>query len=421
MRPLRPALALGCLAAVALTAACGSGGPEVRVARADPAPVRAADPRTAARADTAFGLDLLAAWCAQDPAANLVLSPSSIAGGLGMAYLGARGATAKAMAAGLHLPDGDPLPALHARAQALATLNGEKTTVRTTDQVWSDLALPPDGGYLSRVATGYGAVLKRLDIQGDPDGARRAVNEAIETSTAGQIPDLLPQGSVTRDTGWLLTDAVYLKARWADEFKRSHTSPARFTTAAGQAVRTPTMSREASFGYAHVQGWTAVDLPYAGGRLSMTALMPDPAATPGSAATSGCPRLDASTLGRVTGALRPARVDLALPKVRLRSRQNLRPLLSGLGMGVMFSGGADFTGISPKAARVAFVQHAATLLVDEKGTEAAAATATGVQAGAAPPRAALEVAFDRPHLLLVRDTRTGEPLFLARVADPSRT
>jgi hypothetical protein len=30
-----------------------------------------------------------------------------------------------------------------------------------------------------------------------------------------------------------------------------------------------------------------------------------------------------------------------------------------------------------------------------------------------------QIVFDRPYLLLVTDAATGEPLFLARVADPA--
>ena len=58
-----------------------------------------ADPRPYGVADATFGLNTLGAWCRADPRANLVLSPSSLASGLGMAYLGARGDTAQAMAA----------------------------------------------------------------------------------------------------------------------------------------------------------------------------------------------------------------------------------------------------------------------------------------------------------------------------------
>ena len=62
------------------------------------------DPRPYGAADTAFGLNVLNAWWRTDPQANQVLSPSSLASGLGMAYLGARGGTARAMADVLHLP-----------------------------------------------------------------------------------------------------------------------------------------------------------------------------------------------------------------------------------------------------------------------------------------------------------------------------
>ncbi|MGI5163431.1 serpin family protein [Spirillospora sp. CA-253888] len=381
--------------------------------RGSAARVAPADPRPFARADTAFGLGLMNAWCKKDPRANVVLSPSSVASGLGMVHLGARGATAEAMARTLALPAGDPLPGLHARDRAMKGINGGDVALHVTDQVWSDERNPPSKDYLDRVATAYGAGLNMLDIQGDPDGARRTVNEAVEKSTKGRISDLLPEGSVTKRLGWILTDAVYLKARWETEFKRSDTGRTPFTTADARTVQAATMNRTGRYGLARVPGWTAVDMPYRGGRLSMTALLPDKA--------TACPRVDAAALGRLTGALRLALLDLTVPKVELRSRADLKPLLTGLGMGVAFSGGADLTGISPKAAQLAFVRHAASLVMDEKGTEAAAATGAGVGATAAPPAPSAKVVFDRPYLLLVRDTRTGEPLFLATVADPTRS
>ena len=93
--------------------------------------------------------------------------------------------------------------------------------------------------------------------------------------------------------------------------------------------------------------------------------------------------------------------------------------LKKLGMAPAFSDSADFTGLSPMAGQIGFVQQAATLKVGEKGTVAAAAAAVGI---AAPAGRAVtrEVDFNRPYLLLVTDTRTGEPLFLAKVANPAQ-
>jgi serine protease inhibitor len=115
-------MAFPILAGLILAAGCGSAAapgrpPATRLLRGVAADEPSADPRPYGAADTAFGLDLLGAWCGQDPDANIVFSPESLASGLGMAYLGARGSTARAMASVLHLPaTGQALVAgLHAR------------------------------------------------------------------------------------------------------------------------------------------------------------------------------------------------------------------------------------------------------------------------------------------------------------------
>src|SRR4051794_25914909 len=94
-------------------------------------------------------------------------------------------------------------------------------------------------------------------------------------------------------------------------------------------------------------------------------------------------------------------------------------LLSTLGMDQAFRDGADFTGLSAAATMISSVQHAATLHVDEKGTEASAATSVPEATSAIQVRK--KVVFDKPYVLLIRDDRTGQPLFVARVADPAVT
>src|SRR5215472_4098549 len=132
------------------------------------------DPRPYGTADMALGLDVLGAYCRADPRANLVLSPSSLASGLGMAYLGARGDTARAMADVLHLPaaGGQALEAgLQARSAALRGLDGPGVTVDTSDQVWTDPSLITLRSYLNAVATGYDAGVAQVPLLTHPDQA----------------------------------------------------------------------------------------------------------------------------------------------------------------------------------------------------------------------------------------------------------
>ena len=434
--------AFACVTATALLAAgCGSAGrpgPKASlpvVSRGVTIQEPAADPRPYGAADTAFGLAVLGAWCHSDPQSNVVFSPASLATGLGMAYLGARGVTAHAMASVLHLPVGGGPSlevGLQARSAALRGLDSPGVTLADSDQVWADPSLLTLRSYLNAVATGYGAGVARVPLLKQPEQARGEINSAIAAATRGLIPHLLHLGSLD-GVSWVLTDALYLHAAWATPFDPHQTSPGPFTTASGRMVSAKFM-KGGEFRVAKAAGWTAVQIPYRGGKLAMEALLPDSGA-------AGCPALSAATLGAIsagaaaggdarsaaggtgstsgagTGANSSGMTSVALPKVSLSSSLRMNGLLSGLGMGVAFGSSADFTGLSPQACCIAFVQHAATLRVGEKGTVASAATAVGVLPSVARVPVA-EIDFDRPYLLVVTDTGTGEPLFMARVANP---
>src|SRR6185503_12078498 len=243
IRPMRMRNELRAVAGAAvmalLIAGCGSN-PAPRPVIAHGVAVREplVDPRPYGTADAAFGLDVLGAVCRSDPRANLVLSPSSLASGLGMAYLGARRGTARAMAGVLHLPaaGGQALAAgLQARSAALRRLGGPGVTLNASDQVWADPALRTERTYLNAVATGYDAGLAKAPLLSDPEKARQEINAAIGTATKGHIPDLLKPGSL-QNIGWVLTDALYMNAPWATPFDPNDTVPDSFLTAAGQRV-----------------------------------------------------------------------------------------------------------------------------------------------------------------------------------------
>jgi serine protease inhibitor len=372
------------------------------------ADVTAPDVTAFGRAGTAFGLDLLSRL--NDPARNTVLSPTSLESGLGMAYLGAAGPTAAGLAAALRLPAGGPAldAGLRQRTLALRGLTGTGVTYAASDLVWADTGEPTSPAYLDRVATGYDAGVRRLDIEAQPERARGTINAWVGAQTRGHIPALLPPGSLDASTGWVLTDAVYLRADWATPFQARDTGPGPFRTATGGTGTASYLHRGGTFGYAHSAGWTAVALPYAGNRLELLALVPDTAGTP----------LRTTALDTVAAALAPTPLRLGLPRVDLATAETLNDQLGAMGMADAFRPGvADFSGLSPRADHLSFVRHAATMAVGERGTEASAATGTGIEVISAP--AGQQVTFDHPYLMLVRDRTTGETLFIAGVNDPS--
>jgi serine protease inhibitor len=384
----------------------------------------AADPRPLGTADTAFGLGVMRAWCAQYPKQNLVFSPATLASALGLAYLGAHGATARAMARALDLPatgaETHALAAqLQARSKALGALDGPGVTLAAVNQVWADPSYTTLRGYLNAAATGYDAGLDKAPFSSDPAKAAAEINQAISAATRGHISKLVTPAAVA-DIGWLLTSALYMNAKWATPFDPSNTAKGSFTPAGARPVSARFMNGD-GYPYATASGWTAVSLPYQGGKLSMTALLPP-------SGSGSCALPTTTALHSMTGDLAASAsgssantATISLPKVNLAITGGtgiMNSELKKLGMGLAFSAAADFSGLSPQAVSIGFVQQAATLQVAEKGTIGAAAAAVGISASA-ERIAPHVVTFNRPYLMLVTDSATGEPLFLAKVANPA--
>lgn len=417
----RPLVGLA-VAAVTATLAVGCGSRPGPALLASPGQVRGAaavepavSPRLYASGDLRFGLSLLHLLCMRQPDQNIVLSPASLATGLGLAYLGARGATARAIATVLHLPAASGaalLAGLQARERALRGLDGPGVTLAETDQVWSDPTLIPLRSYLNAAATGYGAGLRRVQLLTDPGAAAAQINAAIAATTRGLIRNLV-SAPMLAGAGWVLTDALYLKASWATPFTAGEEAPGPFRTAAGPTVRAQYLTG-GPFAAATMDGWTAVSLPYRGGRLAMDALLP-----PAGQGSGGCPDAPATLVSSLSASVdgSAAGTAVSLPEVDLSTQADLSSALGRLGMSIAFSPAADFTGLSPQAQSIGTVAHAATLRVDAQGTVASAATAVTVMPMALRMITS-QVTFDRPYLLLVTDTQTSEPLFLAWVADP---
>ena len=261
-----------------------------------------------------------------------MFSPSTLASALGMAYLGAGGTTARAMAGTLHFPStGLALKAgLRARNSALAGLDGPGVTVAASNMLWADPTLITHASYLNALETSYTAGVERIPLLSNADLAAQQIDAAIADATRGHIRRLI-EPSMLRQIGWVLTSALYLDAAWATPFDANQTGQQEFSTAADGPVIANYMNG-GGFRYGTADGWTGVSLPYRGGKLSMVALLPP-------ASASGCAVPDAATVARI-GAGTGGTAAVSVPKVNLSTTGSMNDLLTSLGMGVAFGLGA---------------------------------------------------------------------------------
>jgi len=377
-------------------------------------------PAAAVAAD-AFGLDLYRRLAPDDQ--DLVFSPASIAAALQLALLGARGSTAEQLAAALHLDQTDPAGGAEAGLRLLSEViqragANAGATLRAPNTLWVQTGLPLEPGYTRQVQDVAAAAVEEADFSGAPQQARAAINELIARQTAGKITNLLGRDAVTAATRLVLANAVYLKARWAFPFTATANRDAPFHPGDGaEPITGAMMHRAASLPYVRGDGYQAVLLPYEDLPLAMAIVLPDgPLA--GLASQLGG---DRSGLGPLLAGADRQRVAVALPKFRQRTSAQLIPVLRQLGVQDAFTGAADFTGITA-AERLVIdaVVHQAYIDVDEQGTEAAAATATGMRAMALRREPEpIPFTVDRPFLFAITDTATGLPLFLGQVTRPT--
>lgn len=421
---------------VSLAGACSSSAPAERHGSAqilrsdlphDTHPgVSDADYHTLIDGNTRFAFDLYARLATQNKG-NLVFSPLSTSVALAMAYAGARGETAKQMAAALHfqLPQEQLHPAFDRLALELASLNvapddgmfggNRSITLELANELWVQRGLDIVPGYLDTLASDYGAGVGILDFSGDPDGARTKINDWVSQQTHDRITDLLAPGTVGPDTQLVLTDALYLKASWEDRFEQSKTAPAVFHTLADGDVSVPTMHRTAPIAYAEGDGYQVVDLPYYENALSMRIVLP---AAGRFAEIRG--NLSLAWLQSVDQARSYPTVAVSLPKFKFSWGAALfKQPLEDLGMTDAFGGAADFTGMVTGRLSLSNVMHKAYVSVDESGTEAAAATAVAtLGADASAPAQIIDFNVDRPFIFLIRDT-DGTLLFVGQVTNPA--
>ncbi len=388
----------------------------------EPTPEQLRAMQKVAGGNNAFAFDLYAHLAKKD--GNLFFSPYSIESALAMTYAGARGRTAEQMEDVLRLPwSQDKLHPAFADLTKLFNRPPEDRKGKPVYQLtvanalWGQKGFPFRKEYIALVKKHYGAGLSTLDFVRKPAKSCSTINKWVEKQTKDKIKDLIPRGAIHKLTRLILTNAVYFKSGWVEEFDEKNTKDRPFTTAAGKKVTVPLMHQEHRFMYAETDELQVVLLPYDSHELSMVVLLPRKA--------DGLPAvmedLDADAMNKLTSGVRNELVQLYLPKFKFTAQFRLGETLQKMGMTDAFGPKADFGGMTTaEKLAISEVIHKAFVAVDEKGTEAAAATAVMMVGTAMPPQPPKPKVFraDHPFVFAIRHNRTNAILFMGRVTNP---
>ncbi|HEV7406011.1 MAG TPA: serpin family protein [Chthoniobacteraceae bacterium] len=311
--------------------------------------------------------------------------------------------------------------------------------------LWAEKTFPFEPDYMASVTGHYAAGLESADFIHNPNGVRLEINDWIARKTKDKIKDMLKPPAINEMTRLVLANAIYFYGTWQAPFETKRTKPEDFSTPEGKTP-VPMMNQWGMKGvsyaayngdgslfptpdvvnggtkpaecYPDEKGFLIGELPYKGEGMVMTIFAPQ--------SPDGLPALEkkltAENVREWTGRLVPRKTNVALPKFKFKTTYNLNQPLISLGMPRAFAPGtAQFGGISGRELFIGFVQHDAFVDVNEKGTEAAAATVIGMLATGAPPNSwpfVPNFRVDRPFVFLIRDTVSGTILFVGRVTKP---
>ncbi|MDM8560478.1 serpin family protein [Candidatus Parabeggiatoa sp. HSG14] len=377
--------------------------------------------------NTLFALNLYA-QLREKNSDNLFFSPYSLSTALAMTYVGARKNTAAQMSQVLHFPEdqNELHPAFSLLQDQVNAAQGSNIKLRIANALWGQEEYPFLSAFTDLVEKYYKAAVKNADFQKADKAAlaRQEINKWVEDKTNDKIKNLVKKGSITSLTRLILVNAIYFKGNWANPFDETNTVNTPFWMTPKKSVDVQMMNQKDYFGYTEDEMVQVLELPYAGNQsnaasiddktLSMIVILPQQ--------RNGLAKLEKSLsverLDEWVSRFRWQKIRVYLPKFKINTGFELSKMLASMGMPDAFNGKADFSGIDgEKELSLTSIIHQAFVDVNEKGTEAAAATAVFVGTRGMPPPTPTFRA-DHPFIFLIRHNSSGSILFMGKITNP---
>ena len=311
-------------------------------------------------------------------------------------------------------PDYGLAAALACRLEAVraATWPHDGVKVWIANGAFADRHLDLFPSFSAALRRWLGARVERLDFSDESAAAR--IDAWVAAETGGAIPRLVSR--LDPDDVLVLANAMRFEGEWAHGFDPERTVPAPFHLRSGESPEIPTMhADDLPARYREDDHFQALALPYRGaGGFELVIVLP----RAGVESPEAFRRLSSDPTWLGGRGFRRTRGSLALPRLRLDEEAALLPALRAMGLDAVLSDPNAFAGIATPPPMPSRVLHRATLELDERGAEAAAATAVVMTTRAVLAETPFDLRVDRPFALALRHRRTGAVLFAAWVEDP---
>jgi serpin B len=341
---------------------------------------------------------------------NYMISPFSLKMALAIAANGSDGTTRKEILDAVGISDLDKFNA--DSKKFIESINRvSDVQYNVANSIWhnSDYFNDPELGFSERykkiVSEYYGGVADEIT---DSDGAEK-INSWISAQTKEKITQVIDSQAVKESLSFLV-NTIYFKGDWSYPFLAERTREATFTDRAGGKKTTLFMNQTRLYQYYENNDFQMISMPYKDGRTSMHIILPKPGKT--AAISDAENSLKSMTLKNVS---------VSVPKFKTEiQHNNLAQVMKGLGVSAAFDPDkADFRNMYSKSPEkdpyIGAILQKTFIEVDEKGTEAAAATVIGMMTSSYAAEI-IEFNCDRPFLYLIKNDAADDVLFMGEYA-----
>jgi serine protease inhibitor len=361
-----------------------------------------------------FGLDLYREiYGYEKEARNLMVSPLSVALALAMTYNGAETTTREAMENALRLKGftrEEINVAYQSLVKELASLD-PKVLLSIANSIYYRKDFLVEKDFVDLNKKFYDAEVSPLDFASP--SAVEVINGWVKTKTNGKITEILKE--ITPNQVMFLLNAIYFKGIWAKEFNKKMTADLPFYPSKGGSVAVPMMMRTDTLDYAANDLFSAIRLPYGSGNFNMFVFLPR-----GDEVSGFIKQLTPANWSAWMKLFKETQtVEIRMPRFKFAYEIKLNDVLTSMGMGIAFTGAADFRGINRSGGlNIDYVKHKTFVEVNEEGTEAAAVTIVAIEKNMFGPEKVI-FTVDRPFFFVITEKSTGAILFMGTVKDPS--